>query len=119
MQLRTESNTPNMVFVDDGYEKTLFEEYKEVFEKYLSLKERHVKAADEVEDDESVEKKHRANIKLYQCSDNSGKYRVTEIKSGPLMQDDLNSEVCNTYLILPNCYLLNIHSKEYVQITSK
>lgn len=81
-----------MIFVDDGYEQGLPATEKGVFEKYLSLEQRHVLPPDLGGDDAEIEKQFRANIKLYQCSDYSGKYRVTEIKTGPLKQTDLDSD---------------------------
>jgi len=34
----------------------------------------------------------RGKLKLYRCSDNSGKLILTELKDGPLLKDDLKSE---------------------------
>ena len=39
----------------------------------------------------------RSKIKLYRCSDDSGKLVLTEVKDGPLMQQDLKSD--DSYLI--------------------
>ena len=39
----------------------------------------------------------RSQVKLYRCSDDSGKLILTEVKDGPLMQDDLKSD--DSYLI--------------------
>jgi len=39
----------------------------------------------------------RSQIKLYRCSDDSGKLILTEVKDGPLLQDDLTSN--DSYLI--------------------
>lgn len=93
MELKTENNLKNVIFVDDGYEQGLLLDEKANFEKYLPLSQRHVMPPEMAGDDVEAEKQFRANIKLYQCSDNSGKYRVTEIKSGPLKQSDLDSDV--------------------------
>lgn len=93
MQLKIESQTPNIIFVDDGYEQTLSDSEKKEFNKFLPLNKRMVMPPDYGGDDEEVEKQHRAGIRLYRCSDNSGKYRVTEVKSGPITQGDLNSDV--------------------------
>ncbi|KRT83941.1 hypothetical protein AMK59_927 [Oryctes borbonicus] len=91
MQLKAENNTSNIIFVDDGYEQSIQNEDKSVFQKYLPLNQRHVLPSEKV-DDETAEKQHRSDIRLYRCSDNSGKYRVTELKSGPLLQSDLSSD---------------------------
>lgn len=32
-------------------------------------------------------------VRLYRCSDDSGTLKVTEVKTGPLMQHDLSSQV--------------------------
>lgn len=92
MQLKTENNTSRIVFVDDGYEQSIQNEEKVEFQKYLPLNQRHVLPSEKI-DDETAEKQHRSEIRLYRCSDNSGKYRVIELKSGPLVQSDLDSEV--------------------------
>ena len=39
----------------------------------------------------------RSKIKLYRCSDDSGKLVLTEVKDGPLLQQDLKSD--DSYLI--------------------
>ena len=39
----------------------------------------------------------RSKIKLYRCSDDSGKLVLTEVKDGPLLQEDLKSD--DSYLI--------------------
>ncbi|KAI4464752.1 villin [Holotrichia oblita] len=91
MQLKTETNVAKIVFVDDGYEQSIQTEDKTEFQKYLPLNQRHVLPSEQI-DDETAEKQHRSDIRLYRCSDNSGKYRVTELKSGPLMQSDLDGD---------------------------
>ncbi|XP_022911438.2 advillin isoform X2 [Onthophagus taurus] len=91
VQLKSENDNIPLVFVDDGYEQSLQNEQKSEFQKYLPLNQRHVLPSDP-EKDEVVEKQFKNNIKLYKCSDNNGKYRVTEIKSGPLLQSDLDSD---------------------------
>lgn len=97
--MKSENNIPNITFVDDGYEKTLNEEDKKEFNKYLPLEKRMVYPPDHSGDDGDKEKQFRSSIRLYRCSDNSGKYRVTEIKTGPILQTDLNPEVINLMLI--------------------
>lgn len=82
----------NIIFIDDGYEKTMNPDEMKEFSNCLSLSKRQVKPAeDEVDSAESSYK----FLKLYRCSEASSKYRVTEVKSGPLKQSDLSSDVCN------------------------
>lgn len=92
MQLKNETNVQSIVFVDDGYEQSIHNDEKAEFQKYLPLNQRHVLPSEPI-DDEDAEKLHRNDIRLYRCSDSSGKYRVTELKSGPLLQTDLDSDV--------------------------
>lgn len=91
--MKVENNLRNIIFVDDGYEQGLHRDEKQDFENYLQLNRRHVMPPEMAGDDTEVEKQFRANLKLYQCQDNDGKYRVTEIKTGPLKQSDLNRNV--------------------------
>lgn len=79
--------------MDDGYEQTLSDGEKKEFNRFLPLNKRMVMPPDYGGDDDDKEKQHRTGLKLYRCSDNSGKYRVTEVKSGPIVQSDLNSDV--------------------------
>lgn len=89
----------NIIFVDDGYEKTMPEDKKQEFNKYLSLEKRMI-LPDQQNGDENGNF-HETVLKLYKCSESNGKYRVVEIKNGPLLQSDLNSDVsilCNLIL---------------------
>jgi villin 1/advillin len=79
--------------VDDGKEKSLPVCEQTVFNVYLKLSERKVKSAEEAGNDETEEAVNRGALTLYQCSDEEGTYKVTEIKSGPLEKSDLKSEV--------------------------
>lgn len=88
-----ERNVSNITFVDDGYEKTLPEEDKNEFNKYLPLEKRVVYPPNHGASDDENDIYNQTNLRLYHCSDNSGKYRVSEIKSGPIKQADLNSDV--------------------------
>lgn len=94
-QLKAEhgSACESVVIVDDGSEnKDLVGGELDIFEKYLPLDEKDVKSQDEVPRDEtSVEQ--RRELKLYRCSDEDGTLKVTEVKSGPLEQSDLESQV--------------------------
>ncbi|XP_063903462.1 advillin isoform X2 [Zophobas morio] len=83
-------NIPNISFVDDGYEKTLQDDEKKEWNKYLPLDKRHVLPENESQSHNSCQRSN--NIRLYKCSENNGKYRVAEIKSGPLSQSDLEPD---------------------------
>ncbi|XP_077300756.1 villin like protein quail isoform X2 [Arctopsyche grandis] len=87
-----------IVFLNDGYEQTLRNDKKLLFQKYLNLQHRHVKTTEEeVNGKEKGESKH--SIRLYKCWHTATKYRIEEIKPGPLLQSDLNS---NEVYILDN-----------------
>jgi hypothetical protein len=92
-KLRDEHNASSIVFVDDGKESLLPVCERTVFNAHLSLSKRTVKSADEVDADDVQEEANRAALTLYHCSDEDGTYKVTEVKSGPLEQSDLRSEV--------------------------
>lgn len=49
--------------------------------------------AESVDDDVKSEKMEQAILKLYKCSDEDGTYKVIEVKTGPLLQSDLNTNV--------------------------
>lgn len=97
--LKDEHNASSIVFVDDGREKSLPDSEQKVFNEYLKLSERTVMSAEEAGSDEAEEEAKRAELTLYQCSDEDGTYKVTEIKSGPLEQGDLKSEVSPEVLV--------------------
>lgn len=88
-EVKEECAVPNVTFVDDGYEKTLAENAKKAFNIHLPLEKRIVLPENGL-DGETLA---NGPIKLYRCTEITGKYRVTEIKSGPLLQTDLNSDV--------------------------
>lgn len=92
-KLKDEHNANSIVFVDDGREKSLPVCERTVFNEYLNLSDRTVKSAEEAGIDDAEEEANRAQLTLYQCSDEDGTYKVIEIKSGPLEQGDLKSEV--------------------------
>ena len=80
------------MFVDDGKEMDLPEAERTLFSVYLNPKFRQgLKIdSDELENDEV---KPNNELKLYKCSEEAGTYRIFEIKSGTLLQTDLNSSV--------------------------
>ncbi|XP_044752329.1 advillin isoform X2 [Coccinella septempunctata] len=77
-----------LVIINDGYEKTLADDHKKEFNKVMPLDKRVILP-------DTSHQENLANtsyIRLYKCSDNDGKYRVTEIRDGPLKQEDLDLE---------------------------
>lgn len=94
MQLRDEHNAVSIVFVDDGKENSLPESERVLLGVYLDLSPGAKQALRDASDDDLlVENKERSALKLYKCSDESGTYKVIEVKTGPLLQDDLNTNV--------------------------
>ncbi len=51
-----------------------------------------MKPAAEAESDERADIQTRKEIKLYNCSDEEGTLKITEVKTGPLLQSDLESK---------------------------
>lgn len=97
-QLRDEHNAVSIVFVDDGKENNLPESERVLLGVYLDLSPGAKQALkDALDDDSFVEKKERSALKLYKCSDESGTYKVIEVKDGPLLQADLNTNVRNNF----------------------
>lgn len=89
--MKEDFEVSNLIFVDDGYEKTLPEENQKEMNKYLPLEKRII--LPDIQNGVENGNFHESIIKLYKCSENNGKYRVVEIKCGPLQQNDLNSDV--------------------------
>ncbi|XP_043799058.1 villin-like protein quail isoform X2 [Apis laboriosa] len=91
LEMRKKNNNGRIIIVDDGYEQTLLEEDRQLFANILDPSTRVVKP----------DRLYRVNmpspIKLYKCSEQSGKYKVAELKSGPILRSDLTSEA--VYLI--------------------
>nr|CAH7736665.1 unnamed protein product [Callosobruchus chinensis] len=81
------SCSADIVFVDDGYEKTLPINVRDRFDHHLPLNKRIILP-------HSVEESTSTNhvLKLYRCAENNGKYRVVELKNGPFQQKDLSSD---------------------------
>lgn len=81
------------MFVDDGKENSLPVCERTVLNAHLSLSNRMVKSPEEAGADDVQEEVDQGTLTLYHCSDEDGTYKVTEVKSGPLEQTDLTSEV--------------------------
>ncbi|CAH1117600.1 unnamed protein product [Phaedon cochleariae] len=90
IEMKEDLKLSNILFVDDGYEKTLKDDIKIEFNKYLPLENRLI--LPENHDADENGNYQRSTIKLYKCTENNGKYRVVELKSGPLSQKDLSAE---------------------------
>ncbi|XP_034943349.1 villin-1 isoform X2 [Chelonus insularis] len=85
LEVRKDNNNIRIVIVDDGYEQTLKSDDKKLFDSILDPRSRSVIP-------QQHERVHIPTpIKLYRCSEQSGKYKVAEIKSGPIFRDDLTS----------------------------
>uniref|UniRef100_A0A1B6F7X6 HP domain-containing protein n=1 Tax=Cuerna arida TaxID=1464854 RepID=A0A1B6F7X6_9HEMI len=92
LQLKDEHGAVSIVFVDDGREDSLLESERMLLGVYLDLSPGARQALKPAgEDDTVAEKQERAALKLYKCSDESGTYKVVEVKTGPLLQTDLNT----------------------------
>ena len=94
-QLRDERGKTNIVIIEDGEEMKMNKDELKLFESKLSLKDKNSKlnvneTVDDSDDDKRLDGTH---IKLYKCSDESGTLKVTEKKAGPLVKNDLESEV--------------------------
>ncbi|XP_074109961.1 villin like protein quail [Cotesia typhae] len=76
-----------IIFVDDGYEQTLPDEEKKLFSSILDYKLRSVIPYNK----SKIINIPAPVIKLYKCSEKSGKYKVVELKSGPIFRSDLIS----------------------------
>ncbi|XP_053983071.1 villin-1 [Hylaeus volcanicus] len=91
LEARKENNNGHIVIVEDGYEQTLPNGDRQLFASILDPSTRVVQP----------DRPHRVNtpspVKLYRCSEQSGKYKVAELKSGPILRSDLTSE--SVYLI--------------------
>jgi len=85
LESRKENNNGRVVVVEDGYEQTLPADDRKLFSSVLDPSARVV----------APDRQHRVNppspIKLYKCSEQSGKYKVAEVKSGPILRGDLTS----------------------------
>ncbi|XP_049830670.1 villin-1 isoform X1 [Schistocerca gregaria] len=90
-KLKAEHDASSVVFLEDGREEKMHQSEKKVFSEYLNLRERSVRSAEDSPPDETFEQTARSALTLYQCSDDGGTCKVTEIKAGPLYQSDLIS----------------------------
>ncbi|XP_015610528.1 villin-1 isoform X2 [Cephus cinctus] len=84
----TKENNGNrrIVVVDDGYEQTLPNEDRNLLNSILDLNSRTV-----VPEHSPGSVLALSPVKLYRCSEQSGKYKVAEVKSGPIFRSDLSA----------------------------
>ena len=125
--LKSEHGGSNVVIVEDDQELALPLEEREIFDSMLPIAQKKVsyfspsfpfyftsthkkkslnflvllfkklQSIEEAGSDEAQEASVVVEIKLYHCSDESGTLKVTEVKSGPLLQTDLKSE--DTFIV--------------------
>lgn len=89
--LRTEHGGGTVVVVEDGQEAALQDRERLSFERLLPLNNKQVTPAAEAPKDESVARRISQELKLFRCTDESGTLKVVEVKNGPLLHSDLNS----------------------------
>lgn len=79
--------------MEDGSEATMMtEDERQAFEAYLPLKQRsEIRPASQAETDDKEDARVRKEIKLYCCTEEDGKLKISEVKTGPLLQSDLKS----------------------------
>uniref|UniRef100_A0A2P2I1V0 Advillin-like n=1 Tax=Hirondellea gigas TaxID=1518452 RepID=A0A2P2I1V0_9CRUS len=82
----------SVVILEDGQESSLQGLERESFEEVLPLTSKIVVSHTQMPKDEVVARKLSSELRLYRCSDEAGTLKVTEIKTGPLSQKDLNSK---------------------------
>ncbi|XP_011298265.1 villin-like protein quail [Fopius arisanus] len=82
---RKENNNVRVVIVEDGYEQTLRGDEKRIFDSILDPRERSVLPQPPRKISQP------SPIKLYKCCEQSGKYKVAELKAGPIFRGDLIS----------------------------
>lgn len=93
-QMKQEFESSTVILVEDGKEQSLPKIEKEIFNKLLSINHKKVKNYKEASVNNN---KIRTSIKLYRCVDEGGTLKVTEVKTGPIDQSDLDSQ--NSYII--------------------
>ncbi|KAL1458347.1 hypothetical protein WDU94_008506, partial [Cyamophila willieti] len=92
-QFKIENNASALIFVEDGKESQLPESEKTLLDVYLDVRANGGGVKGDIsESDDEAEQAQSKYIKLYQCSDEDGSYKVTEVKTGPLYQNDLKSK---------------------------
>ncbi|OXU28220.1 hypothetical protein TSAR_011731, partial [Trichomalopsis sarcophagae] len=82
-----EEEETRVFVVEDGYEKTLQPEARKLLDEILEPSRRFVSP-------EPLVRTYppSSSIKLYKCNEQTGKYKVAELKSGPIFRTDLESD---------------------------
>ncbi|KAL8591188.1 hypothetical protein ACOMHN_057928 [Nucella lapillus] len=93
----------NIVILEDGKEdKALDSDVRQMFEKHLSLRERHkLQPAAAGGADEAAERQTASSVKLFLCQEEDGTLKIQEVKSGPLSKKDLLSE--DSFIVDTGC----------------
>lgn len=94
---RDERTKMNIVCVEEGQENQMTDSEMKMWDAYLPLKEKVVKPAGEGGSDDVTERESVASIKLYKCTEDQGTLKVSQVKSGPLVKADLDSN--DSYII--------------------
>ncbi|XP_037091154.1 advillin-like [Pollicipes pollicipes] len=81
-----------VVVVESGAETGLAPDEQRRFDELLAPGERCVAPAEPDAADETQERRLAEQLRLYRCSDAGGTLQVTEVKHGPLFQEDLVSD---------------------------
>ncbi|XP_033208443.1 villin-1 isoform X2 [Belonocnema kinseyi] len=83
---RRKENKAQVFIIEDGYERTLPGEISKLLNDVLNLANRNVVP----ENREPVPLP--SPVKLYRCSEQTGKYKVAELKAGPIFRRDFSSD---------------------------
>ncbi|KAG0721754.1 Advillin [Chionoecetes opilio] len=89
--LKQEHGGGTIVMVEDGQEAALQDRERLAFEELLPLNNKQVTPASEAPKDETVARRISHELKLFRCTDESGTLKVAEVKNGPLLHADLNT----------------------------
>lgn len=87
-QKKNNNEDARVFVVEDGYEKTLQPEARKLFDEILEPSRRFVSP------EPLLPRTYppSSSIKLYKCNEQTGKYKVAELKSGPIFRTDLESD---------------------------
>ncbi|XP_018020735.1 LOW QUALITY PROTEIN: advillin-like, partial [Hyalella azteca] len=102
-QLKAERGcSGSVVILEEGQESALQGAERAAFEELLPLHSKNVKSHTSVPQDEVFARQLASDLKLYRCSDESKTLKITEVKTGPLFQEDLVSYICQDAFIIDN-----------------
>ena len=69
-----------------------------MWDAHLPLAEKSIAPASAAGADDVAERQSASAIKLYRCTEEEGTLKVSEVKSGPFVKNDLTSDVSTEYL---------------------